>query len=249
MNMGFSDHTFYEYIKDFGGSLLALILMIYTLRSECRIYKENKIKFIKMLHDELYSEYFYLVVKGQVHNVIGKLKRLKKERKFEELDNYQNAIVSGWTDDWIDLIDMKPDGEDWECCHDKRVKYYEPHSITEHQAITMFIRKWCLIANLYESGVFKGIFCERDERIFSSIRDTYYYDRNKLEIIVKIFEEKMKDNPPFFVKRIRDLFKQFDNHEKRSTTLDFIFKYKKIIALALIIEVILIVCLHLFMLS
>lgn len=75
-----------------------------------------------MLHDEIYSKYFYIVVKGQNHNIIGKLQRLKKERQLVELDDYKNAIVSRWTDDWIDPIDMKPDIRTWEAQHDKFCK-------------------------------------------------------------------------------------------------------------------------------
>lgn len=87
--------------------------------------------------------------------------------------------------------------------HNYKKSKYGNKLLSEHQALTIFIRKWLCILYMYRMNLFQ------DEEL-SYIFDIYHYDRFKIKTICDVFRDQDGDRlkVPYFVSELDAIFKK-----------------------------------------
>ena len=153
---------------------LTLTIRTSQAKSESAASREKSIDRTIALHKDYYSSNFYERVRAPAHQVSLKWKLLPEE----ERTKYRVEVASGWT---------QQDGVE------KAAKYLNPampnrltnegehfwtrlrlDGLTEHQAVSIYVRSWGRLWQLYDSGVLENdLFVALFSNLFSYEREFF----------------------------------------------------------------------------
>ncbi len=186
---------------------LTLTLRALQFQSESASSREKAVDRTISLHKDYYESDFYERVRSPAHQVTLKWKLLPDEERIK----YRMEVASGWTD-W-DSVEkatkyLNP-------CETTRVVNDVQHfwtrlpieGLTEHQAISIYVRTWGRLWQLYRLGVL-------DHDLFIALfSDLYSYEREFFsELSDKVLEEMSKGKSvPGWIPALKQLDALFQN--------------------------------------
>jgi len=151
--------------------LLTLAINHLQQKSEKSVNRERAVDRTIQLHKDYYESGFYERVRAPAYQVSMKWKLLPEKEQVE----YRKEVSSGWTDadsvkkaaKYLNPFDPSKISHDIEHFHSR----LEVKGLTEHQALSIYLRTWNRLWRLYENGVL-------DKKIFIGLfSDLFSYDR------------------------------------------------------------------------